>query len=103
MTTATIDHTATMLNMNHWWQNAQCKGQPIKNYDLKGQVNKPAIARELCAGCPVKPQCAYDALQHGDNGLVRGGVWIPDETSLAIRHERQAVVNALYEVVLEGV
>ena len=47
MTTATIDHTATMLNMNHWWQNAQCKGQPIKNYDLKGQVNKPATAREL--------------------------------------------------------
>lgn len=103
MTTATIDQTSTMLNMNRWWERAKCAGQPIKNYDLKGQVNKPATARELCAGCPVKPQCAYDALQHADSGLVRGGVWIPDETSLAMRHERQAVTDALYEVVLEGV
>ena len=91
MTTATRTHNPTMLNMNRWWERAKCAGQPIKNYDLKGQVNKPATARELCAGCPVKPQC-----------LVRGGIWIPDETSLAMRHERQAVTDALYEVVLEG-
>lgn len=102
MTTQLTHNNPPMLKMNKWWQEAKCKGQEVKTFDLKGQPNKHATARELCAGCPVKPQCANDALQHGDTGLVRGGVWVPSETTVVMRHEREAVNNALYEVVMGG-
>lgn len=102
MTTATITHNPTMLNMDHWWQNAECAGQPLKNYVLTGQRDKQATARQLCQHCPVKPQCAYDAIQHADSGVVRAGVWIPEDTA-AMRYEREAVYNQLYDAVVEGV
>lgn len=102
MTTATLDHTATMLNMNRWWEQAKCAGQPLNNYVLTGQRDKQATARQLCKHCPVKPQCAWDALDHADTGIVRAGIWIPDDT-VAMRYEREAVTNQLYDAVLEGV
>ncbi|MBU5654319.1 WhiB family transcriptional regulator [Corynebacterium aurimucosum] len=102
MTTATLTHNPTMLNMNHWWEKAQCAGQPLNNYVLTGQRDKQATARQLCQHCPVKPQCAYDALEHQDSGVVRAGVWIPEDTA-AMRYERETVYNQLYDAVLGGV
>lgn len=101
MTTATLTHNPTMLNMNRWWEKAQCAGQPLNNYVLTGQRDKQATARALCQHCPVKPQCAYDALQHEDSGVVRAGVWIPEDTA-AMRYEREAVYSQLYDAVAEG-
>lgn len=101
MTTATLQHNPTMLNMNHWWENAKCAGQPLNDYILTGQRNKQATARQLCQHCPVKPQCAWDALEHQDSGVVRAGVWIPEDTA-AMRYQREAVYNQLYDAVVEG-
>ena len=101
MTTATQTHNPTMLDMNHWWEKAQCADQPLNNYVLTGQRDKQATARQLCAGCPVKPQCAWDALEHQDSGVVRAGVWIPEDTA-AMRYEREAVYSQLYDEVIEG-
>lgn len=102
MTTATIDHNPTMLNMNHWWERAKCAGQPLNDYVLTGQRDKQATARQLCQHCPVKPQCAYEAITYEDSGVVRAGVWIPEDTA-AMRYEREAVYNQLYDAVEEGV
>ena len=102
MTTATLQHNPTMLNMNHWWENAKCAGQPLNDYVLTGQRDKQATARTLCQHCPVKPQCAWDALEHQDSGVVRAGIWIPEDTA-AMRYQREAVYNQLYDAVVEGV
>lgn len=102
MTTATIDHNPTMLDMNHWWEKAQCSGQPLKNYVLTGAKNKQATAHQLCKNCPVKPQCAYEAIEYEDSGVVRAGVWIPEDTA-AMRYERETVIGQLYDAVIEGV
>lgn len=102
MTTATLNQTSTMLNMDHWWERAQCAGQPLNDYILTGQRNKQATARQLCQHCPVKPQCAWDALEHQDSGVVRAGIWIPEDTA-AMRYQREAVYNQLYDAVVEGV
>ena len=102
MTTATLGHTATMLNMNRWWERAQCAGQPLNDYVLTGPRDKQATARQLCKHCPVKPQCAWDALEHQDSGVVRAGDWIPEGTA-AMRYQREAVYNQLYDAVVEGV
>lgn len=34
-------------------------------------------AEKLCEGCPVRRDCARDALENDDRGMVRGGVWVP--------------------------
>lgn len=102
MTTAPLNHTAIMLNMNRWWEKALCAGQPLNDYVLTGQRDKQATARQLCQHCPVKPQCAWDSLEHQDSGVVRAGVWIPEDTA-AMRYEREAVHSQLYDAVLKGV
>lgn len=102
MTTATITHNPTMLNMNRWWERAKCAGQPLNNYVLTGQRDKQATACALCQHCPVKPQCAYEAITYEDSGVVRAGVWIPEDTA-AMRYQREAVYNQLYDAVVEGV
>lgn len=66
-----------------WRKDAQCAGQPLSDFVLDTGVGRvPARqrrdqARRLCVGCPVVGECAADALEFEDRGVVRGGVWIP--------------------------
>ena len=79
MTTAIVGHTAHMKN--DWYNHAQCAGQDPQKYDTDGSqyrnVNKAEVAQALCAGCPVKSECAFDAIDFGDEGVIRAGIWLP--------------------------
>lgn len=79
MTTATVGHTAPMKN--DWYNHAQCAGRYVNDFDLDNRryirQNKTGLARTLCAGCPVKRECALDALEHEAWGTVRAGIWLP--------------------------
>lgn len=70
--------------MTSWRDKAQCAGDNPRRYTLdeKGEffvvsVERQMRAWELCQGCPVKAECAEDALIGKDVGVVRAGTWIP--------------------------
>lgn len=90
--------------LSSWTEQAACAGDDPQRYVLDSGPHKapPAswhrIAHQLCQDCPVRPECADDALTHGDVGVVRGGVWLSPRpglihpTSTAKRH-LSAVAN----------
>ncbi|MFS0078241.1 WhiB family transcriptional regulator [Corynebacterium striatum] len=65
-----------------WTECAKCKSMPPDNFDLAPErisaQRKADKAKKLCAGCPVKSECATDALRYDAWGTVRAGVWLPD-------------------------
>ena len=67
-----------------WREKAKCLGQDWREYvveNLPKGRNAPAtraiLAQAKCSGCPVKAECAGDALDNIDMGVIRGGVAIP--------------------------
>lgn len=63
-----------------WHERAKCAGREPTKYEVV--VSKiPRVIREqdeyarnLCAGCPVVLDCALDALDYGDVGVIRAGL-----------------------------
>lgn len=91
-----------------WLVQAKCRHSSPENFVLDEKETGtwlPATQRDmqadhLCAGCPVKKQCAIDAIEHEDIGVVRAGVWLPDHAPkgsyVPRRHNTQkllAVIN----------
>ena len=70
-----------------WLTKALCAGLPPHDFDLAAshkhasREGKNEIARRLCDGCPVIGECADDALEHRDFGVVRAGVWLEPGSS----------------------
>ncbi|AJE32552.1 hypothetical protein B842_03495 [Corynebacterium humireducens NBRC 106098 = DSM 45392] len=68
--------------MGHWANRAACRGEDPTRFVLDEQPHlvpadkRDRVAFQLCAGCPVRAECAQDALTHRDVGVVRAGVWI---------------------------
>ena len=67
-----------MTNPGPWWTRAECRDDDRIDPALPGlgQRQREKIATFYCLGCPVKQQCAADALRHRDIGVIRAGVWI---------------------------
>lgn len=42
-------------------------------------------AETMCFGCPVKRECAMNARETGDTGIIRGGLWLGQDGSNAQR------------------
>lgn len=94
MTTLITPHNRRMNNKWRW--EAKCAGEPEK-YDIDNKkLNKSATARELCAGCPVKRECADDALQREAWGTVRAGVWLPGDGLM--HYQQQHYIDVLKRV-----
>lgn len=67
-----------------WREKAKCLGQDWKQYVVENMPvgrNAPQtraiLAQAKCSGCPVRAECAGDALDNHDIGVVRAGVPIP--------------------------
>ncbi|AEV52025.1 hypothetical protein [Rhodococcus phage REQ1] len=67
-----------------WREKAKCLGQDWKEYVVeempKGRnapETRAILAQAKCSGCPVKRECAGDALDNHDMGVIRAGVAIP--------------------------
>lgn len=81
-----------------WKLKALCRGQPTYLWDLDALSvgNKPARqadAEKICSGCPVKRECAEDALRHNDVGVIRAGVCLFSSARLNARHRLQKVAG----------
>ncbi len=95
MTTLITPHNRRMNNSWRW--EAKCLGDDPAKYDLDNRTsNKEATARELCAGCPVKRECATDALMFEAWGTVRAGVWLPGNG--LINYQQQHYMDVLQRV-----
>lgn len=77
-----------------WTDRAKCKGKPTNDYDVNAILGPAYIqptskdhaalrekAEALCAGCPVKPECADHALTDQATGMVYAGVPIPNRNN----------------------
>lgn len=80
-----------------WVSQAVCAGEHIDTYDVDNMPRDPRTrakyAQLVCHGCPVKRECAIDALQHDTRGVVRGGFAFPESAdAVSMFRERVAVV-----------
>lgn len=86
--TATIDLPLLPTFKDQPWRaKAKCAGQSIDEFDPDkmpsgryAHQTRAVLAQARCSGCPVKKQCAADAIDSGDRGLVRAGVVIPTQS-----------------------
>lgn len=65
-----------------WRKHAKCFGQDIAFFETSNLPAAPArkpAARARCAGCPVVPECAQDAIDHWEHtrGHIRATYPIP--------------------------
>lgn len=63
----------------NWWERAACKGKdpglwfPVDDRRSDGFAS--SVARRICAGCPVRVECAGYAVELVDRGVVLEGTW----------------------------
>lgn len=87
-----------------WHGRAACTA---KDRGLFDQAAKSASAltdaKAICAGCPVRAECLYDALEHEALGGVWGGLTGAERRALpALPADRTAAVVALREILDAG-
>jgi hypothetical protein len=65
----------------HWRKLANCVGSPLEIWDYPGQKHPRDVdvheCLQYCHSCPVARQCARDAVESLDSGVIRAGVAIP--------------------------
>lgn len=79
-----------------WCDRAKCAGWDVNLFDLddrKYRDQRAGIAGRLCQGCPVMAECAQDALDFVDRGIVRAGVWIPQQRNHAARKQLEEIAE----------
>lgn len=64
-----------------WREKAKCLGQDWREYVVenmpKGRnavATRSILAQAKCSGCPVRRECAADALDNNDAGVIRAGI-----------------------------
>lgn len=84
-----------------WWARAACIGTSPSLWWNTGHGPSPkaAIAKAICARCPVQPECLADALDHPDfDPAIRGGLTPGERTELALtRRHHPASGSASHE------
>lgn len=68
-------------NNQQWRNHAKCVGSPLEIWDYQGNRHPRDIdvseCLTFCQSCPVVRQCARDAVEAMDTGVIRAGVPIP--------------------------
>lgn len=82
-----------------WTAAAWCAGEHVSAYDADNLppatsgvdcATRDRIARKLCEPCPVRRQCAIDALHTDTRGVIRAGYAFPDLQVRAVRRRVMA-------------
>lgn len=93
----------------HWRDHAACKGKPT-HWWFPPPGNNPAtsaVARSICAACPVKEPCRADAVANNDQG-IRGDASGSDrrrfrqQAGLMKRKPRGPIAEAVMQVIVDG-
>lgn len=76
-----------------WRDRAACAGRTKPADDLPGLSvrQRREVARWYCLECPVVRECAADALDRGDIGVIRGGLWLSPASSRQSKMTRRAL------------
>jgi hypothetical protein len=71
------------------WRLAQCSEiglEPFTDYEVtRGNRALGRFARKVCSGCPVFVECANEALDLEDTGVIRAGIAIGDAQTRTVR------------------
>lgn len=86
------------LRAQQWRRRAACAGRMVPDPTLEQEVRKQEAAREYCAGCTVVAECARDALARPTLGVVRAGVFVPQD-----RKRYRSLVRPVLEEIAAGV
>lgn len=87
--------TSPLLRPPDWTVKAACLGMIGKDFDpfhppehltAGEQAAQHALARLVCARCPVRHPCALEALQGGIGHGVWGGLTVADRRRIARKH-----------------
>ena len=77
---------------NNWWSRALCATDDVDPEwffpigDTRAGHQAEAIAKGLCARCPVREDCLADAIRQNDREGIRGGL---NEQERAVAHRRR--------------
>lgn len=76
---------------DRWWDRAGCIDDDRIDPALPGlnADKRDRIAAFYCLGCPVVTQCAQDALEHRDIGVIRAGTFIGASRAQPTRTSRR--------------
>jgi len=85
--------------MTDWRALAACAGMSSAEYDPWSTSGLEAVAKAVCAHCPVVAECLADAT--GDRHTVRGGLSVEDRDALAPDGDTLPGMPAAVEPVVE--
>ncbi|WP_433592290.1 WhiB family transcriptional regulator [Nocardia sp. CA-145437] len=77
-------YAVAVMSGDRWWHYAACKGLPLEaffppgRYDDKERRAAVLFVQRICVHCPVRMECAEDALANGDRYGVRAAVDLGD-------------------------
>lgn len=77
---STIPDYLPHIQLTHEWTlRAKCRGMAVERFELTrvAHMDRAAVAKRLCRGCPVMAECALDTIRRGNSGLVRAGIDFP--------------------------
>lgn len=90
-----MQNAALLLRPPTWTRSAACAGMvtpdedhwhPREDLSPKATALQYALGRRICAGCPVRYDCAVDALRGAIAHGMYGGLTPTDRRQLARRH-----------------
>ena len=80
-----------------WVSQAVCAGEHIDAYDVDNIPRDPntraRYAQLVCHGCPVRRECALDALRHDTRGVIRGGFAFPEAPEAVSAFRRKVAAS----------
>lgn len=68
-----------------WMRDAACKGQAVDLFFEEDDPRRKALARRICASCPVATECLTHAHHYNEKGIRAG------TTSIERQRTRSAV------------
>lgn len=63
------------------WTASACLGKNPEDWFPDRNSAGEESARRTCYGCPIKTQCAQDAIGQGEEYGIRAGIWIGKDTN----------------------
>jgi WhiB family redox-sensing transcriptional regulator len=81
-------------DVSEWVLDAACAGSDPEAFFPTPGVSVAAVAKQVCASCPVRTECLEDALERGEYYGVRGGLSAQARRRLA-KQRRAADLGAV--------
>jgi WhiB family redox-sensing transcriptional regulator len=86
--------------MSGWWSRAACRHTPpdawfppaTRRYGIRAKAVRLAVT--VCRACPVRAECAQEAIDHDERAGIWGGVDLGDDGTPRTAHTTKALRRA---------